>query len=164
VSQDDFRIRRATKKDRETLLRFHHGLYVQHRDLVMPEKLSDFYGYRDLSSALAEDVDSILHSTNGVALIGLQGTDPVGYITGHIESDARRTLPTKGVVEDWFVAPASRGTRVGARLMEKLIEIFNEAGCDVVESTTWPFNETARKSHTALGFHEVEIKYRRRLR
>lgn len=163
MAETEIRVRRANKKDRATLLQFHHGLYVEHRDKVMPDALQDFYGYKDLNTALAEDIDSILHNRNAVALIAEKSGKPIGYITGHIESDQRRTLPTKGVVEDWFVIPSERGAKAGAKLMDTLTAAFKEAGCDVMESTTWPFNEGARASHTALGFLEVEVKYRRRL-
>jgi GNAT superfamily N-acetyltransferase len=67
------------------------------------------------------------------------------------------------VIEDWYVLPAERGNGVGKLLLETLIERFRLAGCQVVESGTWAFNEGARKAHLALGFNEIEIKFRKRL-
>lgn len=130
----------------------------------MPAGFGDYYGYMNLDQALEDDVEALLESGDHIVLVAESGTsDALGYITGHIERDPRRTLPVKGVVEDWFVSDVARGKGVGKHLMDTLVEVFRELGCDVAESTTWPFNDGARKSHVALGFDEVEVKYRRKL-
>lgn len=146
------------------MLAFHRSLYVEHRDRVMPVGFADYYGYKNLDRALEDDVDAMLSNDETVVLLAETSTgDVVGYITGHVERDTRRTLPVKGVVEDWFVREGLRGAGTGKLLMTRLVDVFREVGCHVVESTTWPFNEGARKSHRALGFDEVEVKFRKKL-
>ena len=96
-------------------------------------------------------------------LLASRGGRDIGYITGHVEHDPRRVLQRKGVVEDWFVLPEDRKGGVGKLLMGALEQRFRDRGCTVMESMTWPFNDLARKSHEALDFREIEIRYRKRL-
>ena len=156
-------IRPATAADRSTLLTFHRALYIQHRDRFLEPELAPLYAYRDLDSALRDDVDAILTAGDSVALIAEHDARAIGYITGHIENDPRRVLRRKGVIEDWFVEQGERGQGVGAELAETLISIFRESGCEVVESATWATNEGARAVHSRLGFHEIEVKMRMRI-
>ncbi len=157
-------IRRAHRGDLAQVLRFHHALYIAHRDAIMPAALADFYAYRRFPEALRDDVDALLRSPRSVVLLAERAGEAVGYVTGHHEDDdERRVLRRKGIVEDWYVAPEARGAGLGALLLEALAEAFRAAGCEVLESATWPFNAGARRAHEALGFQEIEVKYRRRL-
>jgi GNAT superfamily N-acetyltransferase len=161
---NDVVIRRAHRSDRALVLLFHRALYVKHREAILPSDVAEFYAYRDLEGALRDDVDALLHSPRAFVMIAERNGEPVGYATGHIEEDdERRLLRRKGVVEDWYVDEAARGAGVGALLVEALAAAFRDASCQVIESTTWPFNDGARRAHEALGFHEVEVKYRKRL-
>jgi len=96
-------------------------------------------------------------------LVAERGTEPLGYITGHVEVDDRRLLRRKGVVEDWLVLDSERGEGVGKRLMDALVEEFRNAGCELVESGTWAFNTDARRAHARAGFDEIEVRFRKRL-
>jgi GNAT superfamily N-acetyltransferase len=157
-------IRRAQRSDLAEVLRFHHALYVAHRDAIMPPERGEFYAYRRFSEALRDDVDALLRSPRAIVLLAVRASDAVGYITGHHEDDdERRVLRRKGIVEDWYVTLDARGAGLGARLLEVFADEFRRVGCEVIESATWPFNDGARRAHEALGFHEIEIKYRRRL-
>ena len=159
----DVVIRLASRADRAAVLRFHRELYIRYRDRIMDAALAPLYAYKDLDSALVDDVDAILHGPTSTALIAERDGVPVGYITGHIENDERRLLPRKGVIEDWFVEEPERGTGVGRALLEALLEKFREAGCQVAESATWAFNTGARNAHRRLAFEEIEVRYRKRL-
>jgi len=156
-------IREATRADRDRLVAFHHGLYVDHRNAIMEPSLAPFYAYRDLARALRDDIDAILRNPSAFALVAEIDGRAVGYVTGHVERDDRRVLPRKGVVEDWYVEAEHRGAGIGRMLLEALAAAFVEEGCQVLESATWPFNRGARDAHEALGFYAVEIRYRKRL-
>lgn len=156
-------IRLATRADRSLLLHFHRELYVRYRDQILEERLAPLYAYRDLDSALREDVDAILQGAQACALLAYVEDEPVGYITGHMENDQRRLLPRKGVVEDWYVDDARRGQGLGHALLQALEQRFREAGCQVVESGTWAFNRGARAAHLRAGFHEIEVRFRKQL-
>ncbi len=157
------RIRRATTKDRSIVLAFHRALYLEHRAALLTPDVEPLYAYRDLPGALRDDVDAMLSSSATVVLLAERDGDPIGYVTGHVETDTRRLLSRRGIVEDWFVEEPERGSGVGRSLIETLTEIFREAGCEVIESTTWASNQSARSLHHALGFHDVEIKMRKKL-
>lgn len=146
------------------MLAFHRALYVDYRDSLLSEKQAELYAYKNLSGALAEDIDSILANPKSCVLIAEDdGGKPIGYITGHLTFDGRRVLSTKGVVEDWFVEPHARKLGIGRALMETLEAIFRESKCTVMESSTFPLNRLARASHESMGFDEIEIRYRKKL-
>lgn len=158
---DPVEVRRAARADRNTLLMFHRELYVSYRDAIVDPAAAQFYAYRDLEAALRDDVDAMLHSPLATVLLAERGPKPLGYITGHIETDERRIHPTKGIVGDWFVVESARNLGVGRRLMDALLQAFRDLGASVVESCTWPFNHLAREAHRRAGFVEVEMRYRR---
>ncbi len=160
---DSVIVRQATRADRALVLRFHQALYVQYRDEITRPEVLPLFAYRDLDGTLRDDVDGLLRTSGAIVLLAERAGEAVGYISGHIEVDVRRELPRKGVVEDWFVLASERGRDVGQQLFEALTAHFKGAGCDVIESGTWAFNEGARKAHAALGFTEIEIKFRKRL-
>lgn len=156
-------IRQATRADRALVQRFHQALYVQFRDEITLPEVLPLFAYRDLDGTLRDDVDGLLRTHGAIVLIAERQGEAIGYATGHIEIDPRRVLTKKGVIEDWFVLPSERGNGVGGLLFEALTERFRTAGCHVLESGTWAFNEGARRAHKALGFTEIEVKFRKRL-
>jgi GNAT superfamily N-acetyltransferase len=156
-------IRRATRADRALVLRFHRDLYVRYRDEITEPEVLPLFAYKDLEGTLSDDVDGLLGSHEAVVLLAERAGSVIGYVTGHVENDPRRVLTRKGVVEDWYILPAERGHGAGKRLIETLVAQFRSAGCQVVESGTWAFNEGARRAHEKLGFTEIEIKFRKRL-
>ncbi|MCA9580891.1 MAG: GNAT family N-acetyltransferase [Myxococcales bacterium] len=156
-------LRAANRTDEGTLRTLHRALYVQHRDEILPPALADLYAYKNLDEALADDVRSLLQNPASRIFLAEANGETLGYITGHVERDLRRVLTHKGIVEDWYVLPEHRGLGVGRRLFEELISAFREAGCQAVESATWPFNTGARAVHDHLGFHEIQVRYRKRL-
>ncbi len=157
------RIRSAGPEDVSRILAFHLELYIEHRDLVLPERQLPIIGYRDYPSVLREDVSSLMRGGGAIVLLAEEGGEAVGYITGRIQNDARRTLMRRGVVEDWFVLPEGRGAGVGRLLMAELEARFHQAGCEVMESGTWSRNEGARAAHRELGFEEVRVTFAKRL-
>lgn len=120
-------------------------------------------GYRDYPAVLREDVSSLMRRGGAVVLIAEDDGAALGYITGRIENDPRRTLMRRGVIEDWFVSPEGRGDGVGRLLVDTLEARFREAGCEVMESGTWSQNDGARAAHRSLGFDEIRVTYAKRL-
>jgi GNAT superfamily N-acetyltransferase len=162
VSQE-VTVRRATRKDKAAILSFHHALYVEFRDQIAAPDVIPLFAYKDMQATLRDDVEGLLTARSAAVFLAEQDERALGYISGHIEFDARRVLCRRGVVEDWFVAAEARGRGVGPLLLDTLLAWFRADGCEVVESGTWAFNEKARKAHAKAGFQEIEIKLRRRL-
>ena len=53
---------------------------------------------------------------------------------------------------------------LGDTVLAALEAVFREAGCDLVESATWTFNEGAVRAHQALGFEPYQVRFRKPLR
>ena len=155
------RIRDAGDADRDLLFRFHRCLYEAHRDRVVAPEDLPLIAYRDYERILADDLDGLLRDRNTHVLIAEREGEPVGYITGRVTVESRRVLPRRGVIEDWYVEEAARGAGVGRQLLEALEARFRDAGCQVIESATWSGNESARRTHDALGFREIRVIYRK---
>lgn len=156
-------VREVADSDRDLLIRFHQRLYQDHRDQVVAKEDLPLIEYREYERVLGDDLDALLRDRNSHVLIAESEGVAVGYITGRVTVEPRRVLPRRGVVEDWYVVPESRGTGVGALLLRQLEERFASMGCEVIESATWSANEGARRAHDALGFREIRVMYRKRL-
>ena len=156
-------VREADESDRDVLMRFHRALYRGHRDEVVDKEDLPLIEYRDYERILRDDLDALLRDPNSHVLVAESQSVAVGYITGRVTVEARRVLSRRGVVEDWYVVPESRGSGVGAVLLREIEERFAAAGCEVIESATWSGNEGARRAHDALGFREIRVMYRKRL-
>lgn len=156
-------VRRATRQDQAVVLRFHKELYLQFRDQIAAPEVIPLFAYKDMEGTLRDDVDGLLGTRSArVFLAERQGT-ALGYISGHLEVDARRVLTRRGVIEDWYVDDHARGGGVGSLLMQHMLDWFRSENCQMAESGTWAFNPGARKAHAKAGFTEIEIKLRRRL-
>jgi len=158
-----FEVRDADDSDRHALMSFHHSLYQGHRDEVVTEEDRPLIEYRDYDRILSDDLEALLKDPSSHVLVAESQGVAVGYITGRVTVEPRRVLPRRGVVEDWYVAPNSRGAGVGASLLRELEARFAAAGCEVIESATWSANEAARRAHDALGFREIRVMYRKRI-
>ncbi|TNF60523.1 MAG: GNAT family N-acetyltransferase [Deltaproteobacteria bacterium] len=157
------RVREADESDRDVLTSFHRSLYQSHRDDVVDKDDLPLIDYQDYERVLHDDLNALLKAQSTQVLVAESDGVAVGYITGRITVEHRRVLPRRGVVEDWYVVPESRGAGVGALLLAKLEKRFAEAGCEVIESATWSGNEGARRAHDALGFREIRVMYRKRI-
>ncbi len=156
-------VREAKESDYAVLLRFHRRLYEAHRDRVVPREDLPLIAYRDYDRILADDLGALLADQTAIVLVAERDSTPVGYITGRVLVEARRVLPKRGVVEDWYVEERLRGAGVGAQLLTELESRFAARSCQVVESATWSGNESGRRAHDALGFREIRVLYRKRL-
>lgn len=156
-------VREADESDADVLLGFHRSLYQGHRDGVVAEEDRPLIEYRDYEGILGDDLQALLRDRSSHILVAESQGVAVGYITGRVAVEPRRVLSCKGIVEDWYVVPESRGAGIGALLLRELEARFAGSGCDVIESATWSGNEGARRAHDALGFREIRVMYRKRI-
>ena len=157
-------MRTAGRSDREVLLGFHRDLYQTHRERVVSAADRVLIDYKNYEEVLVNDLDMLLADPSARVLLAEREGVPIGYITGRIVTEAGRTLPRRGMVEDWYVGEAHRRSGVGAKLLRELEEVFRSSGCEVVESATWAANKSGRRAHAALGFAEIRVIYRKLLR
>jgi len=156
-------VRDADESDHDVLMGFHQSLYQDHRDKVVAKEDLPLIEYRDYDRILRDDLQALLRGQMSHVLVAESQGVAVGYMTGRVTVEARRVLPRRGVVEDWYVVPGSRGSGVGELLLREMEKRFTAAGCDVIESATWAGNERGRRAHDALGFREIRVIYRKRL-
>ena len=129
----------------------------------MPQAIMRLFAYREFDEVLAEDARAMLSDEATVVLVAESAGDVIGYISGHLETDARRMLRRWGIVGDWYVDERVRGSGVGQRLMAGLEAVFREAGCELVQIATWPFNTATRAIIERSGYAEVQVTYRKEL-
>ena len=104
-------------------------------------------------------------------VIFLVAQQPSGDIIGFAEVDLRSHAdgcdPAQpvGYLEGWYVEPAFRRTRVGARLVAAAEAWAKEHGCIEMASDTWLDNLESQMAHEALGYEVVDrcVHYRKRL-
>lgn len=156
-------VRKAHSGDHQALLGFHRSLYQDHRDRVVAGEDLPLVEYRDYDRVLVDDLDALMRAQDSHVLVAESEGAAIGYITGRVTVEARRVLARRGVVEDWYVVPGSRGSGAGALLLREIEKCFVAAGCEMIESATWAGNEGARRAHDALGFREIRVMYRKRL-
>ncbi|MBW2628744.1 MAG: GNAT family N-acetyltransferase [Deltaproteobacteria bacterium] len=157
------RVREADESDRDVLMRFHRALYQGHRDEVVSKEDLPLIDYQDYERILRDDLHALMRDRDSHVLVAESQGVAVGYITGRVTVESKRVLSRRGVVEDWYVAPESRGSGVGALLLREIEERFAAVGCEMIESATWSGNEGARRAHDALGFREIRVMYRKRI-
>ena len=101
----------------------------------------------------------------------LLAEEPDGRVVGFIEvglrSHADGCDPSHpvGYIEGWYVAPACRRRRVGARLLAAAEDWARNQGCIEMASDTWLDQIDSQRAHEALGFEVVDrcIHYRKHL-
>ncbi len=157
----------ATTQDERDLFALHRELYIEHRRAIIPPELIPLYAYRDFERILQEDVRSLLRDTHAFVFVaripGQKDNTLAGYTTGRLRHEGQRLLSPHGVIEDWYVRPSWRAKGIGKALYHAMEMCFRQLGCAVLESATWGLNHDARAIHNHLGFHEIEVKYRKRI-
>ena len=88
--------------------------------------------------------------------------DKDGELIGFIEmglrshADGCDTALPVGFIEGWYVAPAHRGSRLGAKLVEAAEQWAREKGCTEMASDTAIDNVDSQRAHQALGYEIVD--------
>jgi len=59
-----------------------------------------------------------------------------------------------------YVATAARGAGVGRALLERLVELSEDAGYWTLNAGMFPENEASRRLHKSCGFREVGVRER----
>jgi len=91
----------------------------------------------------------------------------VGFVEVGLRSHADGCNPAHhvGFIEGWYVTPASRRRKIGARLIAAAEGWARSQGCIEMASDTWLDNLESQRAHEALGFEIVDrcVHYRKSL-
>ncbi len=93
-----------------------------------------------------------LSDTSSVTLVSVDNNTITGVASLHIIKKLTRTL---GLIEDVAVNENYRGKGIGKKLVEKLIEIASEKGCD---KTVLNSSEKNSEFYEKIGFEKNEIQ------
>jgi aminoglycoside 6'-N-acetyltransferase I len=103
-----------------------------------------------------------------IVLLAQQATGQcVGFIEVGLRShaDGCNASHPVGFIEGWYVAPACRRRKIGARLIAAAEDWARRQGCIEMASDTWVDNIVSQIAHEALGFEVVDrcVHYRKAL-
>ena len=93
-----------------------------------------------------------LSDPSSVTLVSIDNDTITGVASLHIIKKLTRTL---GLIEDVAVNENYRGKGIGKKLVEKLIEIASEKGCD---KTVLNSSEKNSEFYEKIGFEKNEIQ------
>jgi aminoglycoside 6'-N-acetyltransferase I len=149
-------VRRAESEDVGELAEMFHSLW--------PEAAVAEHA-RELDSLLAGDFPGALP---GVVLLAEEsGGRVIGFVEVDLRSHADGCDPSRpvGYLEGWYVEPAYRRRRVGAKLVAAAEDWARKQGCTEMASDTWLDALHSQHAHEALGFEVVDrcVHYRKDL-
>jgi aminoglycoside 6'-N-acetyltransferase I len=149
-------VRRAESEDVGELAEMFHSLW--------PEAAVAEHA-RELDSLLAGDFPGALP---GVVLLAEEsGGRVIGFVEVDLRSHADGCDPSHpvGYLEGWYVEPAYRRRRVGAKLVAAAEDWARKQGCTEMASDTWLDALHSQHAHEALGFEVVDrcVHYRKDL-
>lgn len=156
VAMDDVVVRRAEQGDIPHVAEMCNCLWP---DASVEEHT------RDLKSLLGPKAPGMLPT---VILLAHQTRGwPVGFIEIGLRSHADGCDPSQpvGYIEGWYVVPAFRRQKLGARLISAAEDWARSQGCVEMASDTWLDNLESQHAHQALGFEIVDrcVHYRKQL-
>lgn len=121
--------------------------------------ISDLNGLMDqlrrdnVRHSTRQDLEDIVHDPNIVVAIARDGSNIVGTASLYV---IRKVGKATAYIEDVVVDEASRGQKLGLKLMEFLIAEARKRGILSIELTSRPSREAANKLYQKLGFEKRE--------
>ena len=127
-------------------------------------------------ASVAEHARDLVRLWSGTPLAGLPtvlfvAQKPDGILVGFVEvglrshADGCDTSRPVGFIEGWYVTPAYRRKKVGARLLAAAEGWARNEGCSEMASDTWLDNLDSQRAHEAAGYSIVDrcVHYRKSL-
>ncbi|MGB0678323.1 MAG: GNAT family N-acetyltransferase, partial [Polyangiales bacterium] len=156
-----WQLRPAKASDEAALLALHEWLYHEEAAAFLSPKLHQLAAYRDLTAVLRADMAALLRGPQSLVWVAEAPEGLLGYATARIESDTRRVLPQRAVIEDCYVQPAWRRRGIARALLKALLKACAGRGAMVVDCATWPDNAPmcALLQTLGLGAYELRLLY-----
>lgn len=100
----------------------------------------------------------IEHKVPTAIFIAERGDEIIGAAAGSVSKHRWANL-NWGSEDFWYVRKEERGTSIGVKLFNKLMDWFKEAGADRIHMTHYHWNEKVSKFYNRKGFVPFEISY-----
>lgn len=146
IDMDGVLVRAAEPQDVQNIAKMFHALW--------PGASVEEHA-REVRSLLSTRVSGGLPAEILLAEHG-QG-DAIGFLEVGMRSHADGCDPKHrvGYIEGWYVTPALRRRRIGARLVAAAEHWARSKGCVEMASDTWLNNLESQSAHNALGYCQV---------
>lgn len=118
------------------------------------EAMTDTGGF-DIGQAI-ENLKKLKKEPGHHMLVARKRDVVIGFVTYTTRNTLMHARPS-GLIDELVVAHASRGSGVGKRLMQAVIDECREIGCSEVEVSTEKSNLRARRFYKANGFKEHAV-------
>jgi len=148
------RIRKATKKDLESLNKLQIGLAKYEaklrKTLIDPEKVRKWYEKHYKKMIKKKNCAFFVAEVNGKI---------VGYILGGIETPTHRHIyKRRGYIHDAFILDEYRRKRVGKQLTQKLFKWFKSKGIKWIRVDAYTNNRVGINFWKKMGFKEYVLE------
>lgn len=83
----------------------------------------------------------------------------VGFVMHHVETGLYETDVTRGVIDNLYVVPESRGEGVGSALLDFAEDALRDQGADVLAVEAMWDNEDARRLYEHRGYDRHRVTF-----
>lgn len=106
----------------------------------------------DFKSRIDRDIPTAI-------FVAEKGGDIIGAAAGSVSRHRWAKEQTWGSEDFWYVRKEDRGSPVGIKLFNKLMEWFEKNDADRIHMTHYHWNEKVSKFYDRKGFKPYEISY-----
>lgn len=150
------KIRRATKRDAETVASLNRIVQQIHADAH-----PDIFKPVSEGFLTTEQVEVWLADPKKMIYLGEEGGEPIGYLFLEImdHPETVHSYAQKSIhIHHLSVNPGCRRKGYGAQLIGKTEEVARELSIDRITLSVWQFNERAQRFFSSQGFLPYNIR------
>lgn len=149
------KIRKAAKKDLDTLVGLEHRLFKEHMNAHQVE----FRLKKDFWAIHKKHLSAEIKRRKNVFFIAEMEGNPVGYIAGNIDEDPPVFMDRmKGRVTGFYVKEGLRRRGIGKALFAELKKWFKKRGIRSMRLFVAKSNSRAKRMYESLGFGPAQFE------
>ncbi len=152
------RIRKATSKDLDALVRLSDRLMLDHKKRFSYQLAKDFHAPK------VKYFKSLITKRNAVFFVAEEDSQMVGFVLGKEKTDPPVYAQTRiGYAGDFYVLPAYRNKAIGRKLFAALKDWFKKKKYKKIEIAFDSKNIKAKKLYRNLGFRPYKELWRMKI-
>jgi ribosomal protein S18 acetylase RimI-like enzyme len=150
----DFVVRRASREDVNSIV----DLTLRLKRLN--EEFDPLYTIRpDAPEVVKKYIEESLDNEKVVMLVADHSGKIIGFLRAELRSRLFYEPHFEGLITDLYVLPAYRRMKIGAALIDKLIEILKSHGIYIVSAEFPPMNKIAVEFYENMGFKPLLYRF-----